>query len=103
VADQMSREWTLPKRRALRLLDPAVGEGELLVSLLGRLPKARQVQVYGFDHDSRALAIATRRLQECRPGAELHLVACDFLNFVSDLPVGGHALPVAHRHIVPAL
>lgn len=74
----------LPIDRPLRILDPAVGHGELLVSLLARLVDERglDLEVYGFETDSEALDIATERLGEQFPGVSLLLKRDNFLEFV---------------------
>lgn len=82
VAAEMLREWDGGGDKALRVLDPAVGEGELLASLLTQLPQDRAVEVYGFDNDRRALEAATVRLREAHPRANLHLAFGDFLDVV---------------------
>ncbi|MGO8751283.1 MAG: Eco57I restriction-modification methylase domain-containing protein [Thermoguttaceae bacterium] len=68
----------------LVVLDPAVGEGELLASLLRRLPSSRAIEVYGFDHDERALAISRERLCVLHERASLHLEKRDFLDYAMD-------------------
>lgn len=70
--------------RPLRILDPAVGDGELLISLLQQLadrPKLN-IKIYGFETDERALDIATGRLNHCFPDIELNFKAKNFLEFV---------------------
>ncbi len=68
----------------LVVLDPAVGEGELLASLLRRLPKTRTVEVYGFDQDQRALEMCRQRLVGLHKRSTLHLEQQDFLAWASD-------------------
>lgn len=66
----------------LRVLDPAVGDGALLLSLLAHLPPGSfaAISVHGFDTDRAALATARRRLQAAFPHVALHLAAGDFLD-----------------------
>ena len=73
VADQMLKMADLPKGRPVRVLDPAIGHGELLLSLLSRLNL--DVEVYGFETDAAALRVATARLRESYPRARLNLVS----------------------------
>lgn len=80
VAAQMLRIANLPEGRPIRVLDPAVGHGELLLSLLGRLKG--DVEVFGFETDPRALAVATDRLAVRFPDAKLKLLEGSFLNHV---------------------
>lgn len=69
---------------SVRILDPAVGDGELLLSLLGRLHARVQqpISVHGFDTDEVALSAARRRLTSAFPTVELHLQASNFLEYI---------------------
>lgn len=82
VADQMLEIADLPKDRPLRVLDPAIGHGELLRSLLDRI--TGRVEVYGFETDAAALEVAKLRLAESHPHACLNLVEGSFLDHVLD-------------------
>jgi adenine-specific DNA-methyltransferase len=69
----------------LRLLDPAVGHGQLLLSLLRELTSARtdqQIVVCGFDTDEGALDAASRNIRERFPFVQLDLRRQSFLDFV---------------------
>jgi len=81
VADQMLRAWTAPADGPVRILDPAVGEGQLLASLLKLLPDDRPVEIHGFDNDQRVLDSARKRLEVAHPQGSLHLRHGDFLEF----------------------
>jgi methylase of polypeptide subunit release factors len=104
VATQMVRAAVLEENGApLRVLDPAVGEGELLASLLGHLPASRRVEVFGFDHDERALGVARERLSGLHKRATLHLERCDFLQFATGaggLPLFNTAAPAAFDLVI---
>ena len=68
----------------LRLLDPAIGDGELVLSLLKQLyknPKIR-IEVHGFETDSEALDTASRRIRETFPDVTIHMKTEDFLSFI---------------------
>jgi tRNA1(Val) A37 N6-methylase TrmN6 len=68
----------------IRILDPAVGDGELLLSLLAKLADRQTVPiVYGFDTDLEALAQAQRRIRTAFPNVRLHLEQVNFIEFVS--------------------
>lgn len=82
VADRMLGVADLPRGRPVRVLDPAVGHGELLHSLLARCPG--EVEVHGFETDAAALAVATSRLAESYPRARRNLVEGSFLDHVLD-------------------
>ncbi|MHB1156903.1 MAG: Eco57I restriction-modification methylase domain-containing protein [Phycisphaerales bacterium] len=81
VAGEMVQTWRGATGRSIRILDPAVGEGQLLASLLERLPRDMSVDVFGFDNEPRALVATTARLHGIHPNATLHLTLGDFLNF----------------------
>ncbi|MGH2494059.1 MAG: Eco57I restriction-modification methylase domain-containing protein [Ktedonobacteraceae bacterium] len=68
----------------INVLDPAVGDGELLLSLLRKLcPHAKStVIVHGFDTDKIAIRETRRRISIEFPKVELHLELVNFLDFV---------------------
>lgn len=87
VAGEMLRCADLPAGRAARILDPAVGHGELLLALLERLDCP--AEVYGYETDAAALAEATARLRTRFPGVALHLSHGSFLDHVARDFTGG--------------
>ncbi len=74
----------LPAERLLRILDPAVGHGELLVSLLQHLVDrpCLKVEVCGFETNPEALRTATERLRQEFPGVALSFAPGNFLESV---------------------
>jgi adenine-specific DNA-methyltransferase len=74
----------LPITKHLRILDPAIGDGQLLMSLLGELKTAGQAQceIYGFETNQKALSLAIVRLKNSHPQVSLHLKRGNFLEFV---------------------
>lgn len=87
VAGRIAATAKLPSARAARVLDPAVGHGELLVALLDRIDGP--VEVYGFETDPLALAEARERLSREHPQAVLNLRLGSFLDHVLDDFAGG--------------
>ncbi len=73
-----------PAGRPLRVLDPAIGDGELLVSLLQQLADrpGLDIKVYGFETDQKALNIAAGRLRKRFPAVEVNFKSESFLEFV---------------------
>lgn len=71
--------------QGLKILDPAVGDGELLLSLLEKLESLRieSVEVWGFETDAGALGRAKRRISTRFPKAVVSLQERDFLSYVS--------------------
>jgi len=99
----------IPADRSLRVLDPAIGDGELLVSLLRELRnyKDLNIKVYGFETDQNALSIATSRLKKCFPAVEVNFKSESFLEFVlqhfsmdGNLSLFGPAVPVIYDLII---
>ena len=83
LAKQIADEATFPSG-IVRVLDPAVGDGELLCALLEEL-RHRGIEapkVYGFDTDMVALTNAQRRIKALFPSADVRLEHGDFLEFV---------------------
>ena len=68
----------------LRILDPAVGDGELLLSLLQQLDAAvlQRVEVHGFDTDAAALDQAAARLNQLFPEVAFQFSHESFLDHV---------------------
>lgn len=68
----------------LRILDPAIGHGALLISLLEGLSNQPDltVEVHGFETDSESLRVAKSRIKHQFPNVSLHFKSRDFLGFV---------------------
>ena len=79
---QLARD--LPADRPLRILDPAIGHGELLVSLLEHLPNHPEstIEVHGFETDPNALDTAAERLKQRFLGTSFYFKSENFLEFV---------------------
>ena len=89
LANFVARQMVLhlppaPAVDRFQVLDPAVGEAALLVSLLQELKNRgiEEVDVYGFDTDDRALKTASERLRKLFPRAQLYFAKENFLEFV---------------------
>lgn len=67
----------------LRVLDPAVGDGELLVSLLEKLTDRHnaKIEVFGFDTNVRAVNLTSARLRQLFDGVNVDIRLGDFLEF----------------------
>ncbi len=86
VAKRIAGAWAQETRPGrIRILDPAVGDGELLMSLLGEFPESSltNVDVFGFDEDYGAVEVATRRIERSFPEVVVHMTCDDFLAFAS--------------------
>ncbi|MCE2484684.1 MAG: N-6 DNA methylase [Desulfurellaceae bacterium] len=75
---------TLPADRPLRILDPAVGHGQLLLSLLERLADQPNlmIEAFGFETNTEALDSARRSITQQFPSVSLHFEPTNFLDFV---------------------
>ena len=86
VAQQIAKNinWTVING-SLRILDPAVGHGELLISLLEHLSCQRKenIAVYGFEIDSDALHTARKRLKKRFPNVSFYFESSNFLEFAN--------------------
>jgi hypothetical protein len=83
LADQLVAVLDLSARsRPLRIFDPAVGEGELLVSLIARIRECNPVPIEAFGHETDLLAskIAEARLHCAFPDVPLRLWRTGFLD-----------------------
>jgi adenine-specific DNA-methyltransferase len=72
--------------KSIRLLDPAVGDGELLNAILNELPPSvlERAIVDGFDTDREALSAAQERLVKSFPAVTFNLSNDDFLAIVGE-------------------
>lgn len=103
VAEKMVQTMAnLPGGRALRILDPAIGHGELLCSLLEHLdiPAKTKIEVYGFETDHEAMLVAQERLSETFPEISVHFQSVNFLEFVLE-KFGSHHLGGLFSNDVP--
>ncbi len=89
LADFVSQQITnmageMTTGNSLCILDPAVGDGELLVSLLERLPcrPNPHIQVCGFETDPEALDTARKRIERQFPDIPLSFKLGNFLEFI---------------------
>lgn len=75
------------KNKMLRVLDPAVGDGELLVSILHHLSRRGYVniEVTGFDTDDPAVDYTAERLRTLFPAVSQKLIHENFLDFIQTI------------------
>ena len=86
VAKQILKSWScLSKSKKIRLIDPAVGDGQLLLSILTELSTKgySNIEVAGFDTNSSAVEAATLHLEAIYPELSISLTCLDFLDFVA--------------------
>ncbi len=82
VARRISEAWS-GKTGKIRLLDPAVGDGELIFWMLRELTQQghADIDAFGFDTDPDAVQFATDRIKTAFPKISLSLKQDDFLDF----------------------
>lgn len=80
VAKEMLKYYTGKLESEISVLDPAVGEGELLVSLLNQLDSiVSKIKVVGYETDN-VIAIKTKeRLDALFPDVDIEIKTIDFL------------------------
>lgn len=84
VASQITAQIDLTHSTTFRILDPALGDGELIISLLRAIRniwKGNNIEVYGFDTDNNALKIAFDRIREEFPDIPVFFSNEDFLEY----------------------
>lgn len=59
VANQIVSAADLPVGRPIRVMDPAIGHGELLLNLLPKLEGP--IEVYGFETNPAAIEVAKKK------------------------------------------
>ena len=91
LADFVAREMVeavagLPGGTNPRVLDPAVGEGQLLLSLLERLRSSGkfEIELHGFETDPQSLEVAKRRLHKPFGEVPVRFQLRSFLDFLDD-------------------
>ena len=87
VAKQMLSIFSIPKTGAIRVLDPACGDGELLEALIHNAPSRlkKRLIVRGFDTNPDAIKNAISRLQTKYPDLDIQLEEKDFLQHTLNL------------------
>jgi len=88
---------SVPLKGVVHLLDPAVGHGQLLQSLLEEVTKSYgdlEIRVSGFETEERALEVAYSNLRREFPHVQLDLRVESFLDFVLEHfpPAGAETL-----------
>lgn len=63
------------------ITDPAIGDGELIISLLEKIPKNKKIIVYGFDINKESIKISKERISSLFKNVELNIIQANFLNY----------------------
>ena len=87
VAAQILSAAHLSRRRGtIRILDPAVGEGQLLLSLTSKIKAESDlnIEIYGYDTDAIVLRKAEARLREIWPTTAIKFTHGSFLDVIAE-------------------
>lgn len=84
VAEKMLKKFSYPEQGGIRILDPATGDGALLMALLNLLPISlhNRIEVFGFDTDLVAINLAKKKLETAFPSINFCFKKIDFLNYL---------------------
>lgn len=85
VAQQILSVWkTKSQTDYIYILDPAVGDGELLNSILEQLSGRgyRKIKVFGFETNKEAVLFASTRLEKAFPEYNINIKCEDFVEYV---------------------
>ena len=91
VANQILRYSTIDLEKAdeIDVLDPAVGEGELLVAMIKAIKdKAKAIRVVGFEMDAAVGLETEAKLQEMFPEVKINIKIGDFISALDKGEVG---------------
>lgn len=96
VADQIVSTAALDGAGPIRMLDPAIGGGQLVLSLIRRLVTVtdRPLIVLGFEKDADALAEAKKRVHAEFPNVLWRVRQGDFLAHAAGLPESAGSFPL---------
>jgi len=87
VAFQIVKNLQKKGGNRISILDPAIGDGELIVSLVRELKQAfpsLKMHVTGFDINNKALEVAQKRILGINNDLEINLFHKDFINEVTE-------------------
>lgn len=99
VAKKIVHEFKFTDQSELSVLDPAIGDGELILALLSELRKlySGSILVYGFDTDELAVERSRSRIVAVHPDVDLVISKRDFLEFVLDQETDENSLFASRR------
>jgi hypothetical protein len=84
VATQICNRFQATSKDVLKVLDPSIGDGALSLALIKELKEtySGNIELFAFDTNANALAIAQSRFEKAFPECTLHFSNQDFLQFV---------------------
>lgn len=90
LADQMIRHsiFNINKQSIVRVLDPAVGEGELLIAMIRRIKAMSEtIRIYavGYETDSEVATKTQETIQHLFPDVRVSIICADFLESIETI------------------
>lgn len=71
----------LKDKERIVVADPAIGDGELILSLLDSLKSTDHVEVIGFDINIDSIELSKKRISKFFPSVKINLIHGDFLDY----------------------
>ncbi len=103
VAEKILDNVTFANSKSdIRILDPAVGHGDLILSLLRSLNKDhphQSIALYGFDTDPTAIETAKARIEKEFPETAIHFHFRNFLDFALNCDKSNHCEDLTEKHL----
>jgi hypothetical protein len=94
----------LKQKNNIKIVDPAIGDGELLISLIKKLHSnlITEIEVYGFDINNQSLELARTRLLSEFPKLILKLYNEDFLKICIEKNSKKTSLDLFGQTVIPS-
>ncbi len=98
MADEMIKYGHVNAIDIIEVLDPAVGKGELLVSMINELKAhySNQIRIVGYETDSEVCRETEKRLKSLFPDVQVCIRNEDFLKAVEDNTTGQYDFVIAN-------
>lgn len=97
LAQKMKSYFEKSNEKSIHILDPAVGQGELLVAMIRNvLPDKKHIIAVGYETDDRVAAATQARLESEFPNVTIDIRTGDFLEAVEAGKVGKYDYVIAN-------
>ncbi|AAN52943.2 type II restriction-modification system N4-cytosine or N6-adenine DNA methyltransferase (plasmid) [Shewanella oneidensis MR-1] len=71
----------LKKKESIVIADPAIGDGELILSFLSSLDSTDNIEVIGFDINLESIELSKKRILNFYPNVRINLIHGDYLDY----------------------
>lgn len=97
VASKILEKWEAPSQGSIDILDPAVGDGELLDALISKIPRdsCSEINAWGFDISCKSVELSQKRLNSMSEGVKARIICQDFLSIAKTQTFVFEGLPSA--------